>query len=189
MYRLVASCASSPSRVAIDVPAIQAFILYEYLLTINAERKVIWGRDWTIAKVLYLLNRSLLLLFALAIFLWGFGVDRCGVLNQNPHLPVFSGLRVHAINRYNWFWTILVVLLGCVSIPPNMVLCLQNSQFDHAEVCGCSHDMHMVIDIRAVAIAAATCSIMRDVVVIGITWYRTAGIAWEARKVNLNTSR
>ena len=50
----------------------QALILYEHLLTLEQERRAIWTRPWSIPTVLFILNRYLLLLFGLAVFLWGF---------------------------------------------------------------------------------------------------------------------
>lgn len=34
---------------------------------------------------------------------------------------VFMALRIHTINNHRWFWTILLILLGCVELPPNIV--------------------------------------------------------------------
>ena len=30
-------------------------------------------------------------------------------------------LRIHTINHRRWFWTVLLILLGCIDIPPNIV--------------------------------------------------------------------
>ena len=47
-----------------------ALTLYEYLLTLNAERRVIWGRKLTLPSILFLLNRYSLWLFSMSTILW-----------------------------------------------------------------------------------------------------------------------
>lgn len=42
--------------------------------------------------------------------------------------------------------------------------------------------------LRAAAIASEACVILMDILVLGITWYRTAGIIMLARKVQIDTS-
>ncbi|KAL1937946.1 hypothetical protein VTO73DRAFT_12696 [Trametes versicolor] len=49
-----------------------ALIVYEYLLTVRVESKVIWRRKLTIPTTLFLINRYILALYALSISLWGF---------------------------------------------------------------------------------------------------------------------
>ncbi|KAI0706722.1 hypothetical protein C8T65DRAFT_651784 [Cerioporus squamosus] len=39
---------------------------------------------------------------------------------------VFMALRIHTINNRMWSWTILLILLGCVEIPPNIVILVQS---------------------------------------------------------------
>ncbi|KAI0656196.1 hypothetical protein C8Q70DRAFT_922027, partial [Cubamyces menziesii] len=150
-------------------------IIYEYMLTFEMERRVIWGRRLTLPGVLFYLNRYLLLAFALIIYLWGFVPWRFDSVSKLPSMP-FSALRVHAINDKKWFWTILVVLTGSVPIPVNIV-CKPLHQYDHLRP-------------SAYCFAAAICTtasvILMDVLVLGITWYRTAGIVIAARKVQLD---
>ena len=55
-----------------ELRRLQALILYEHLLTLEQERRAIWARPWSIPTVLFLLNRYLLLLYGLALYLWGF---------------------------------------------------------------------------------------------------------------------
>lgn len=54
-----------------EIP-IPALIVYEYLLTIQSEHRVIWGRKLTVPTALFLINRYSLLLLALSISLWAF---------------------------------------------------------------------------------------------------------------------
>ncbi|KAH9887025.1 hypothetical protein C8Q73DRAFT_795048 [Cubamyces lactineus] len=112
-------------------------IIYEYMLTFEMERRVIWGRRLTLPGALFYLNRYLLLAFATSIYLWGFVTWRSdsyadeepgrglletifGILLEACY-AAFSALRVHAINDKKWVWTILVMLTGSVPIPINIV--------------------------------------------------------------------
>ncbi|RPD60914.1 hypothetical protein L227DRAFT_610989 [Lentinus tigrinus ALCF2SS1-6] len=111
-----------PQGYYVEVACI-GLIVYEHLLTLEDERRVIWARPWSIPTILFLLNRYLLLLF---------GFCRLpGVLQIVTPLAmiivntVFMALRTHTINNYRWFWTILLILLGCVDIPPNIVILVQ----------------------------------------------------------------
>ncbi|RDX46002.1 hypothetical protein OH76DRAFT_1356717 [Lentinus brumalis] len=155
-----------------------ALIIYEHLLTLASERRAIWDRPWSIPTILFLLNRYLLLLFALAVFLWGFvpwqtdsvsGVDR----------DLFMALRIHAINNHRWYWTILLILLGSVEIPPNIVRLVIFS-FPLSKIEGCH--------LPTVLVAVSISSFISNVLVVGITWYRTLGLVLAARKVNMRTS-
>lgn len=37
------------------------------------------------------------------------------------YLPVFTAVRIHAINHRNWYWTTVVLVLGICAIPKNIV--------------------------------------------------------------------
>ena len=47
-----------------------ALTVYEHLLSFDAELRVIWRRKLNLPNLLFLLNRYLLLLFALSLVLW-----------------------------------------------------------------------------------------------------------------------
>ncbi|RPD76901.1 hypothetical protein L226DRAFT_459825, partial [Lentinus tigrinus ALCF2SS1-7] len=145
-------------------------IVYEHLLTLEDERRVIWARPWSIPTILFLLNRYLLLLFGLSLLLWGFitwETDSIIFLIADCTLVVFMALRTHTINNYRWFWTILLILLGCVDIPPNISTDRCNTP---------------------VMIAVSIASFIGSVIVVVITWYRTAGLVLASRKVNMRRS-
>ncbi|KAI0334202.1 hypothetical protein GY45DRAFT_1242966, partial [Cubamyces sp. BRFM 1775] len=159
-------------------------IIYEYMLTFEMERRVIWGRRLTMPGILFYLNRYLLLAFAASIYAWGF-ITRIYSSTWIITLPIcaaFSALRVHAINDKKWFWTILVILTGSVPIPLNIVrerLTTATIEFDNI-----GRDTHYSL----AAICTTASVIVTDVLVLGITWYRTAGIVIAARKVQMDVN-
>ncbi|KAI0632761.1 hypothetical protein C8Q77DRAFT_1119605 [Trametes polyzona] len=186
-----------------------ALVLYEYLLTIRAEAKVVWGRKLTVPTVLYYINRYTLLLLGLAIALWGFvewtSDSSCiapGALQKiccaliQACYTIFSALRIHAINNRNWTWTILILCLGCVGVPPlvvGIVAARRVIAVGPPPLRGCAAAVWTWDGLDApawsrVAIAAECCTILMDTVVLAITWYRTAGILIMARKIQLQTS-
>ncbi|TFK82233.1 hypothetical protein K466DRAFT_500682, partial [Polyporus arcularius HHB13444] len=150
-------------------------IVYEHLLTFLQEYRVIWRRKISIPMVLFIINRYGLLAFgityALSTLVW-WGDDLVSArssgecrLSSSSSLTLstsvlFSALRIHAINNRNWWWTASIFLFGFVSTPLNIVISL---------------------GIRA-------CKIWLDVMVLGITWYRTAGIVKAARHAHVDTS-
>ncbi|KAI0350951.1 hypothetical protein OH77DRAFT_1430355 [Trametes cingulata] len=184
-----------------------ALVVYEYILTIRVERRVIWGRKITFPTALFLFNRYLLVALALATYLWGFvnwdsdsscyvaGTLQCVcAIFIDVCYFTFSALRIHAINNHNWFWTMLIVLLGCVSIPPNIISIFETRyEAVPPPLSGCAETTSSLarLDLpiwNRVAVASTVSAILMDALVLGITWYRTAGIFISARKVHLDTS-
>ncbi|TFK80296.1 hypothetical protein K466DRAFT_533121 [Polyporus arcularius HHB13444] len=187
-----------------------ALIIYEHLLTLASERRAIWDRPWSIPTILFLLNRYLLLLFALAVFLWGFVPWQTDSVCRFPAIlqvitpmaimavtMVFMALRIHAINNHRWYWTIMLILLGSVEIPPNIVL-LTQSQYvairpSGLPYGGCAEASYEEDRLdkpvwKRVLVAVSISSFIANVLVVGITWYRTLGLVLAARKVNMRTS-
>ena len=64
------SVVPQPSVVLLCFP--EALTVYEYFLSFDAERRVIWGRKLSLPTILFLLNRYLLWLFSLSSVLWNF---------------------------------------------------------------------------------------------------------------------
>ncbi|KAI0668954.1 hypothetical protein C8Q78DRAFT_978330, partial [Trametes maxima] len=158
-----------------------AIVVYEYLLTFQMERRVIWNRKLTVPTVLYLLNRYTLLLFALDLALWVFvSWDKDPLTCIYRNSLAFSALRIHAINNQNKFWTILIFLLGFLPVPPNIVRTDQSGQSATFRL--------RSYELTRLAVATEVSVILMEILVLGITWYRTAGIVIEAKKVQLETS-
>ncbi|KAI0641043.1 hypothetical protein C8Q79DRAFT_1014863 [Trametes meyenii] len=75
----------------------------------------------------------------------------------------------------NKFWTTLIFLLGFVPVPPNISSASRLQSYE------------LTCDDR-VAVASEVSIILMEVLVLGITWYRTAGIVIAAKKVQLEAS-
>ncbi|KAI9061816.1 hypothetical protein FKP32DRAFT_1575233 [Trametes sanguinea] len=153
-------------------------IFYEHLLTIDMERRAIRSRKMSAPTVLFYLNRYFLLIFGLALLLWGFvSWDEDSV--SFVHMRSFSALRIHAINNYRWFWTVTIIVLGSLPFPINLVS-------------GQTHLSILSFDIygkgEPIAVAVAACQVLSESLVLAITWYRTAGIVIAARKTSMDVS-
>ncbi|EJF58733.1 hypothetical protein DICSQDRAFT_139175, partial [Dichomitus squalens LYAD-421 SS1] len=112
----------------VDVACI-VLILYDHLLTFEAEQRVIWGRKLSIPTLLFLLS-----FFALSLVLGnlnGWDSDQLcrfsGVLNLVVIIAMqlvdglFLTLRIHFVNGHRWFWTVLLFFLSCAAVPDNIV--------------------------------------------------------------------
>ncbi|RPD52569.1 hypothetical protein L227DRAFT_558591 [Lentinus tigrinus ALCF2SS1-6] len=183
-----------------------ALIVYEHLLTVMQEYRVIWQRKISVPMVLFIINRYGLLAFGiiylLSTFLWWPDDLSCEIFGRLQIAfivildlvnVVFSSLRIHAINNRNWWWTTGIFTLGFIATPFNIVDLIMASYgtgnpiiegcFASVGIFGSSPDSwyRLSLGIRG-------CKIGLDVVVLGITWYRTAGIVKAARSVNVDTS-
>ncbi|KAI0681905.1 Six-hairpin glycosidase-like protein [Cerioporus squamosus] len=163
-----------------------ALIVYEHLLTAMQEYRVVWKRKMSIPMVLFVVNRYGLLLFGIVYVLstlvwWGddLRAPSCEIVGRVQVVivvvldlvnVVFSALRIHAINNRNWWWTASIFLLGFVSTPLNIA---------------CSGP---TLTYGTVSLGIRACKICLDVVVLGITWYRTAGIVKATRGAHVDTS-
>ncbi|KAH9856238.1 hypothetical protein C2E23DRAFT_857247 [Lenzites betulinus] len=193
-----------------------AVIVYEYLLTIHMESKVIWGRQLTIPTVLYFLNRYALVLFAIAVSLWAF------VPWQSPTVGVAMGLKkllIHSL-PYSLFCTTHTcykqpqlamydrhimpwigrspTISGRHSIGTPTLGNTSSSEWMCSDSLviggpGCTRLVPFCLTvnrklIHSVEIASEISTILMDVLVLAITWYRTAGIVVLARKAHLTAS-
>ncbi|RDX46039.1 hypothetical protein OH76DRAFT_1485822 [Lentinus brumalis] len=175
-----------------------ALIVYEHLLTIVQEYRVIWRRKLSIPMVLFIVNRYGLLAFgviyALSTLLWWEddlpSSQSCEIIGRVQIVLVvvldvvnvaFSALRIHAINNRNWWWTASIFLLGFVSTPLNIAdLITASYMTGNPLIEGCFASI--------VSLGIRACKIWLDVMVLGITWYRTAGIVKAARNAHVDTS-
>ncbi|KAI0706033.1 hypothetical protein C8T65DRAFT_830496 [Cerioporus squamosus] len=193
-----------------------ALIVYEHLLTAMQEYRVVWKRKMSIPMVLFVVNRYGLLLFGIVCEIVG-RVQVVIVVVLDLVNVAFSALRIHAINNRNWWWTASIFLLGFVSTPlniadlitatyltgrpliegcfasigvlgPNPDLWYSNASHRATmfSLCLCRAVDHGTL--FSVSLGIRACKICLDVVVLGITWYRTAGIVKAARGAHVDTS-
>ena len=189
----IGTCFHKCSEGAIRLSLVcEALTVHEYFLSFEAERRVIWGRKFSLPTILFLINRYLLWSYALSNLLWGLvdwetdkvrfvdlysrtetevdcrgrfelllssalidpdgswtrqgaawqgicsssswsswcSMEEVSVLHLSHYwkltpLSVFVALRIHIVNGRRWFWTCLVILLGCGSAPYDMVNALK----------------------------------------------------------------
>ncbi|RPD76860.1 hypothetical protein L226DRAFT_569102 [Lentinus tigrinus ALCF2SS1-7] len=189
-----------------------ALIVYEHLLTVMQEYRVIWQRKISVPMVLFIINRYGLLAFGiiylLSTFLWwrddlvrypfssrmatgpGLTCEIFGrlqiafiVILDLVHV-VFSSLRIHAINNRNWWWTTGIFTLGFIATSFNIAdLIMASFGTGNPIIEGCFASVGLFG-----SSPDSWYRISLDVVVLGITWYRTAGIVKAARSVNVDTS-
>ena len=109
-------------------------MVYDYLLTLDMELRVIWGNKRSIPTMLFLTNRYALWLFCLTAVLrdlvqWN-SATMCYIVSITTVLitillvlviALFLSMRIHAINGRRWFWSCLVFLLASATAPYTFV--------------------------------------------------------------------
>ncbi|KAH9887010.1 hypothetical protein C8Q73DRAFT_714281 [Cubamyces lactineus] len=171
-----------------------ALVVYDYILTLPDEYRVIWRRGRSVASALYIANRYGLIVTAAV---------SCSVLEKLFKIEAvllyvtfaaFSALRVHAINDRRWIWTVLVFLLGITPVPGNLSTFQSQAVSGYPVFKGCfqviavgSSASSQIIWNRY-AIASRACLIAMDAIVLAITWYRTAEVITAARRAKMKGS-
>ncbi|KAI0375732.1 hypothetical protein BV20DRAFT_1048009 [Pilatotrama ljubarskyi] len=190
-----------------------ALIFYEYIITFDREVSLVWGRKFTAATVLFLLNRYLALLKYPIYIVNTYQISDEGyasnviskILEVLPYFVwlSFSVLRVYAICGHSWRFGLLVALPGLFPLASNITY-----DANYPEPIGClwvSNMPHNVYnarmlpvpppfrdsyqaDRRIVLISTRTSVILTDVLVLSITWWRTYGIRKAAVEANIRMS-
>ncbi|KIP12118.1 hypothetical protein PHLGIDRAFT_62551, partial [Phlebiopsis gigantea 11061_1 CR5-6] len=106
-----------------------ALVLYEYAITFTDEIRTVWKRQpMTVTSFLFVFTRWTMVLTAIYRILPA--TEKVGVFwydNQlamhvdTEFLKVFTSLRVYALLNKNYFWPLVVLMLGLVPIGTNMV--------------------------------------------------------------------
>ncbi|KAI1790832.1 hypothetical protein LXA43DRAFT_462680 [Ganoderma leucocontextum] len=198
-----------PTGYYLDVVSI-ALTAYEHLLTLDTERRVIWGRKLSFPSILFLFNRYLLWMFCISSFLWGLvewnsskvTCYMAGFLNILITtflvllIAVFLSVRIHVINGHRWFWTCLVFALSSVSEPYNFATLIfaKFQQFNGMGIPlarGCfipPSDVFEHPSWNRWSIAVQACGCMSNAIAVLITWYRTKDIIFVGRRSGMRTS-
>ncbi|KAI0702705.1 hypothetical protein C8Q76DRAFT_632548, partial [Earliella scabrosa] len=166
-----------------------ALIIYEHILTAQQEYQVIWKRKLSLPIVLYILNRYALLgvgaLYIITSYLvWLLQLIRC-FWTSSLQVTLLA-LRIHAINNQNWYWTAIILSLGLVSVPANsstLTLIVGVSTIVHTQ-----RFADITPTALTVTVAVRIARIVQDIIVLGITWYRTFGTIIAARRANFHAS-
>ncbi|KAH9941998.1 hypothetical protein B0H21DRAFT_710405 [Amylocystis lapponica] len=176
----------------------EALYFYDFLLTFDKEIVLIWGRPFTGATVLYILNRWLSAFSIVLSLVITF--PRAGFTNQSSAMyvvvatPVFCALRIHAIwgrgNKVSFFVLSVGLVLPIISMVtygatfegallsmPPIYNCVDNLRWSFQTYL--QYDSISMVSLRLLIIilAARICAIALDVFVMVLTWRRTYGIS------------
>ncbi|TFY59207.1 hypothetical protein EVJ58_g5932 [Rhodofomes roseus] len=166
-------------------------IFFEHIVTLPDEIRFIWRRKLTMSSLIFLLNRYILFLYGLVnvvgVIPWttNIGSDafsgfvcasdaerktcRCAAIIMLYTVftlllyaitPIFSTLRVYAIAGRKWHFALATFLTGMVAVASNLVM----------------------------TIATRVCSIVSDLLVIVVTWWRTYALKREADRLHMRAS-
>ncbi|KAI0742545.1 hypothetical protein C8Q80DRAFT_1189241 [Daedaleopsis nitida] len=108
----------------------------------------------------------------------------------------FIAMRVHAINNHRWPWTILLIVLGTMSFPFNLVTAIKLKEISLTgggpSLDGCwgvgSEPIRTPAWQRSAIAETVIGGYIMNTLVIAITWYRTAGLVLAARRANIRAS-
>ncbi|KAH9848729.1 hypothetical protein C2E23DRAFT_738700 [Lenzites betulinus] len=142
-----------------------ALLAYDHLLTFSGEVQFVWGRKFSGATVIFLLNRYITLfnkiLLPISTFWWPNQTDKnCAapiILTEIFTViayfvvAVFSALRVYAIWNKDWRPFLLVLVIALTVPATNMVLTERS----------------------IVSISTHSCAIAADLLVLVLTWIKT----------------
>ncbi|KAI0769498.1 hypothetical protein BC629DRAFT_1680760 [Irpex lacteus] len=196
-----------PSRLHLPV-----LFFYDYVITLSQEVDVIWRRKWTATTWLYLLTRYSTIVDQIIVLIppWNSSVSSAYQAflrtSADVRFPrrVFSALRVYALSDGRYLIAGLVFLLNLVPVATNMVNFITSTVFEDSEICtvdsqlsdkliisctcGCLNQ-RSCIDFEAVIVSLTTriAVIVGDVLVLAVTWMKTARVYREARRLNLKS--
>ncbi|KAH9889400.1 hypothetical protein C8Q73DRAFT_707436 [Cubamyces lactineus] len=195
-----------------------ALLSFEYVITLDREVRLVWGRKVTGATVLFVLNRYWLFLEYITQVVTTFPISEksCNVVgymaivgNAGPPFvwAAFSALRGYALSGRR-FWVALAILLFYV--PHITLTCIYYTRLVPALApppFNCLLASHIAEDtwiqwvlsiltalITALkycysfTIASRTCLIVGDLIVLAVTWQSTFNIARAARMARMRVS-
>ncbi|KAH9888010.1 EAP30/Vps36 family-domain-containing protein, partial [Cubamyces lactineus] len=154
-----------------------ALLAYDHLLTLSGEIQFVWGRKFSGATVVFVLNRYVTLCRAPIILTEMFSVVVYFIV------AIFSTLRVYAIWNKDWRPALLVLLVGLCIPVANMYHYIPSVPGAFAwPLYGCGESTPLsdvqlakalTAIIVAVAIAIHSCAIATDLLVLILTWVKT----------------
>ncbi|OSC97297.1 hypothetical protein PYCCODRAFT_1398958 [Trametes coccinea BRFM310] len=179
-----------------------AFVLlaFEYVITLDREVHLVWGRKLTGATVLFVLNRYWLFLEYISQVITMFPISEksCNVVNQfviigNAGPPLiwaaFSTLRGYALSGRKW-WIAPVIFV--FYLPHFILNCVYYASLSTQLApppfnCGYSTALPEKTWIEF-TIASRSCLIVGDLIVLAITWRSTFGITRAANVARVRMS-
>ncbi|EKM50273.1 uncharacterized protein PHACADRAFT_201113 [Phanerochaete carnosa HHB-10118-sp] len=190
--------------------AASCLAIYEFLVTIGDEIKIVWKRPITVRAVLLGSVRWCMLLAAILNFQLTLSSPKCLlqdcappdilywvlVLVQFLQAALFSALRVFAIWNRSYVWSLVVFVLSIVSFVTN----LNDAAMTKYELVmypltgiSCIEESQLsarAYDIRAFRVVYITRGslILADAIVLVLTWIKTFGHWMNARRLNMRVS-
>ncbi|KAI0325014.1 hypothetical protein GY45DRAFT_1287996 [Cubamyces sp. BRFM 1775] len=180
--------------------AMCALVLYVLLITFDREVNLFWNAEFTKTTVLFLLNRyASILKYPVALAgNWPVSLFGCQVISRVaegaeliPHFvwAVFSALRVHALTAGHWAVTLLVFALSAVDIGANIYVFTVYVPTVSDDIAGCTVVLTMPAKLyNALLITSRATSMLSDVIVLRIIWYKAFSGWRHARAARLNVS-
>ncbi|KAI0641385.1 hypothetical protein C8Q79DRAFT_1014332 [Trametes meyenii] len=164
-----------------------ALLAYDHLITLPGEVQFVWGREFSGATVIFLLNRYVTLfgkiLLPISTLWWPHQTDQQSRALYVWLVAVFSALRVYAIWNKDWR-PFLLVLVIALSVPvTNMYHYIQSipEAFIYP-LYGCSEATSLDdVQLHSSAVVA-------DLLVVILTWVKTYGIRKLATVLRSETS-
>ncbi|KAI0708036.1 hypothetical protein C8Q76DRAFT_800315 [Earliella scabrosa] len=197
--------------------AMGALAIYEHLITFDSEVRLVWRRKVTGATVLFMLNKYLLLLRFL-IVLTSYDITTTEVSDSNlrparcsdltldrcratvlagdffqtaPHLiwAAFAALRVYALTDHLWWLAAIIFLVSSVPVATNTYAYSITSIESFIPPFNCISSLSMSEELYlALLILTRASVVLGDVLVIGVTWYKTYNTWKTAASVAMKAS-
>ncbi|KAH9852023.1 hypothetical protein C2E23DRAFT_731504 [Lenzites betulinus] len=173
-----------------------ALLAYDYLLTFHHEVRFVWGRKFSAATVLFVLNRYfIILLYVVDMVTQCPGVGRfITVLEVVPYIiwATFSSLRAYALSRRN---AIIGVIIFVLSLVPAGVNAYFFSTFTFVNLpppnnCAALSDITPELSKIhfSVTIVSRTGLMAADVLVVIVTWISTYRLGRASHDLHIGAS-
>lgn len=171
--------------------AVSALILYEYVITLKHEYRNMWRGTRSFGTVLLFINRYVLLVFGLCVFLQTFPCSNAkscktiGLIYGVSQvllfalIAVFSALRVYALSGRRWILASITLILALVPAGINLYAVIRQ-RFTSIACISCMPE-YTEVELSSAAmserliIAAYISMIVSDLIVLGTTWICTRG--------------
>lgn len=184
----LASELESSVRANYCLVAVSTLLIYDYLLTLCREIRLIWTCKAVGVRCMFFLNRFVTVaLGATSIsFTFSFGtaskcniaswLNLCAVLMAVAVWAACSALRVHAVSDRNWRLSMLTLVLGLVPLGMELYFNIKTS---YTILALQSTYCMPAINISATAsilvlVGTHVCMIVSDAIVVAAIWYNTA---------------
>ncbi|KZT01136.1 uncharacterized protein LAESUDRAFT_816054 [Laetiporus sulphureus 93-53] len=192
--------------------AATALIFFEYIVTFSEEVRVIWGARFTTFR-----TESRLVAYSTEVSSDGrtvtcsaqsIGCRSCEAVNVLENVSIivleavtasFSAFRTYAISGHQIVPALLVLLLGLAPVGDNI---FANTGYSYSfvtyvgryPVCNSNQRESVAIQkktdppLHRLVIFDRICAAVSDLIVVLVTWFKTAGLAMEVRKLRLRGS-